>query len=409
LVNPTDPNDKLNELVPMNPTTKHDFIDEDRDRFNVRVFDKKAWDIGSPIQVTLRTENEAGFEAYNESDDTKISLSKMPQTGDGKYAQPGWFWSDSQMLVSNAADDKLELNDPDLNLRGKANIGPDDQGPNAGVTYTKNGSTFQLSDRTHRIALGGTVRVDYAPGGPAQAVTASTKVAVGRTVTVNLNILTVAGNALITKAEAEALVKGINEQFAQVGVRVVASPTRVPAPANVDLTNGLHLRPDGWNGTTTPEPLSAEERDLVTKPLATRTDTEADIEVYFINHFVNDAGTKLVAPNPRVVHAVSYIAAANPGLPFADSIVYAVGAFKETEVWKRQQILAHEIGHVLRNVADENFGHYTGPASRANLMCVEPSEAPPVDPLGAFGDGVLASKRFTENDQTRIYDENRPQ
>ena len=89
--------------------TNLDFIDRDPDRFNVWVYDKVAWDAtnpdGSPanshISAIISTKNVAGFREYN---DPATSVDLVRYTG--AIRGPGWFWSDSQLLVSNEVDDK---------------------------------------------------------------------------------------------------------------------------------------------------------------------------------------------------------------------------------------------------------------------------------------------------------------
>ncbi len=87
-----------------------DFIDRDDDRFNVWVHDLATWNkqanvaaADKRVRVSISTENVAGFTKYND-DKTAVDLVRVP-AGTGKG--DGWFWSDSQMLVSNAADDQM--------------------------------------------------------------------------------------------------------------------------------------------------------------------------------------------------------------------------------------------------------------------------------------------------------------
>jgi hypothetical protein len=76
--------------------TNLDFIDGDPDRFNVWVYDKTAWDNQTThIQAKISTKNVAGFTEY---DDNATAVDLVRYTGAARG--PGWYWSDSQMLVS---------------------------------------------------------------------------------------------------------------------------------------------------------------------------------------------------------------------------------------------------------------------------------------------------------------------
>ena len=81
--------------------TGYDIIDLDDDRFNVWVYDKAKWDKNIPdVEVKISTDNVAGFTAYN---DPANGVELVRYTGQQKG--PGWYWSDSQMLVSSKVDD----------------------------------------------------------------------------------------------------------------------------------------------------------------------------------------------------------------------------------------------------------------------------------------------------------------
>ena len=130
----------------------HDFIDRDPDRFNVWVYDKPAWDAvdetGAPayphIQAKISTKNVVGFTMYDDPA-TPVDLVRVADGAAGKGS--GWFWSDSQMLVSNEADDAY---------RDAKYLATDEAGPGA-AGLPKNGYTWKVSDRTHQVALRGTV------------------------------------------------------------------------------------------------------------------------------------------------------------------------------------------------------------------------------------------------------------
>jgi hypothetical protein len=182
-----------------------DFIDWDPDRFTVRVFDSAAAAAGkATIDVTLATTNVNGFTAYNDGA-TKLTLVKMPAGSPGEYGNAGWYWSDSQILVSNQVDD--EFTAPYLQA--------DDTDPAPGpLANHKNGSSFPISDRTHRIALRGSVTVKYNDG--TKEYTETSKVLAKNTVKVHVSILrpTVGGKPVATETEANEWVHAANEQYA---------------------------------------------------------------------------------------------------------------------------------------------------------------------------------------------------
>ena len=83
-----------------------DILDLDPDRFNVWVRDKAKWAAGTGhVTVDISTANVVGF---TNDDDAPTTIDMVrytgPNEGDGVAGQ-GWYWSDSQTLVSNAADD----------------------------------------------------------------------------------------------------------------------------------------------------------------------------------------------------------------------------------------------------------------------------------------------------------------
>ncbi len=168
-----------------------DFIDRDPDRFNVRVYDSVKWGEKNPdnswknltLTATISTSNETAFAAYNDTE-TKISLVRIPD-------QTGWYWSDSQILVSSEVDDKYD--DP------MTYFGKDDVNFDVTKTYKKGDWTIPISDRTHRIALGGTVTIKYDTGnvnvGTNGIIEATGKVKVVKQVTVSPHFLTAGPNA----------------------------------------------------------------------------------------------------------------------------------------------------------------------------------------------------------------------
>jgi hypothetical protein len=322
-----------------------DFIDRDPDRFNVRVYDPAAWDVGTQtIDVTISTTNEAEYTAYDDPT-TTLRLVRMVAPG-----WTNWFWSDSQILVSNEADDKYT----------DANIGADESGP-AVATNNKNGSAFPVTDRTHRIALGGTVKVKYVLA-DMPAVTDEDKVLVRKQVKINVTIVrtTANGSAPITEEDAKKEIKRANEQYAQVGIRLVTIGVKTEnPPTGVILDGGFEtIGLDGYqNATQTAIPMTNEEKALFDKAEFRTTATD-DIELYFVN-LINTGSA-----------GQSYWASGVPDQKYADSVVISVLGLKGTNNPQGTNInpspftVAHEIGHILLNSGD----HWEVGVKKVNLM-----------------------------------------
>ena len=335
----------------------HDFIDRDNDRFNVRVYNLAEWNAGTAtVDVTLSTTNTAGFTAYDDAA-TTLRLVRM--------AEPeGWYWSDSQILVSNKIDDDYT----------DANVGVDEAGPAVAVN-TKNNYSIPVTDRTHLIALGGTVKVEYNTGNAAigqnGVITTTATPAVQKVVKVHVTILRnkalADGGEGVVKAEiAAADLLRANEQYAQVGIRLVGTFQTIDPPAGVDLSNGLaeFTRVDAAGDVV----LTAEEVALMVP--ANRTAALDDIELYYVNYLSGTSRGEAVhfstAPAPR----------------FEDSVIISADAMAAVP-GRERFVVAHEIGHILLDA-----GHVTDVLGIfVNLMKKGTD----------FEDGsVLASKRLTE-------------
>jgi hypothetical protein len=338
------------------PDAGLDFIDRDPDRFNVWVYDPARWGDAQVqhIQATIQTTNVVGFTEYNDNP-TPVDLVKYGGAGKG----PGWFWSDSQMLVSNEADDKHSA---------ATYLGADESGPGA-AGLPKNGytaaTTWKISDRTHRVALRGTVRAEYTPTvGPLIAATAG--VPVTKNVKVHTTILKVMGTPVLNLAEANHAVHKANESFAQVGVLLIPAIQFIDPPAGVDLSNGL-------DGFTTPGPSETAEEQALMVP-GTRTAATDDVELYFVN-FIVGGGTSEWKGESFPAYAVS-------DSKYADSVIIAKNYYSLFTV-------AHELGHVLL----DDGTHYTGPVRTTNLMRNGGTSAI---------DLVTGSKRWTPGQATDI-------
>ena len=135
-----------------------DFIDEDADRFNI--FVRKVGVEGDTIEVEVSTTNLEGKTGWNDAV-KKIKLVRMSPLS-AEWSD--WFISDSQILVSNQADDQFTREAapwPNNADRKGGGIGADDVDQAGGAVNEKLGLSFPVGDRTHRIAPGGTFTAKY--------------------------------------------------------------------------------------------------------------------------------------------------------------------------------------------------------------------------------------------------------
>jgi hypothetical protein len=367
------------EIKGPDATSNWDFIDRDRDRFNVWVYDPMAWskmENGQPaverVQVLISTENEAGFTAYDDAA-TAVDLVRYDKAFQGKT---GWYWSDSQMLVSNDVDDDFKVEHSHLGL---GYLREDDQDP-AGFALPKNNYQWLESDRTHRVALGGTVKAQYFFT-PNAIIVDDAPVKVAKTVMVHVTILNAGGTPVVAKADAEKYLAAANEQYAQVGIHLVPTVDNpVNPPPTVNLGNGLHAYTWPVGGAMV---MTQEEKDLLGHA-AFRTPWTDDIEVYYVNYF-HDADGK----EKQNFWGESFPASGVPDAIYADSVVVASPATKPLQ-WP-QQIVAHEIGHILLNSGN----HLEEPANSVNLMAYPAHAVTDKQNPSLLVDDVLASKRLT--------------
>lgn len=342
----------------LDEATGLDFIDKDPDRFNVWVFDPVRWQAGAErVDVSVSTTAVAGFEASNDPAST-IDLVRFvgPQRGQG------WFWSESQLLVSNELDDRHSVF-PFL---------VDDEAIPGRLGREKLGYRWRLTDRTHRVALRSTVNAEYRDTNFA-LVSGGATVPVNAVVKVHATILksgtaAMPGEAVITPEAANLAIHNANEQLAQVGVLLIPnSPIPVVnPPAEVDFTNGLDTSSSDSN--TGAIIMPDETRKLLDAPY--RTAALDDVELYFINRFAAPARGGEAFP------AVGLLPER-----YVDTAIVIV---KDGKVGNSPFTIAHEIGHLLTNA-----GHYQGPLEAANLMRSSPSEV----------DSVIASKRLTNGQE----------
>ncbi len=264
------------------------------------------------------------------------------------------------MLVSNRIDDTAAIPGVGSDESGLGVLGPTKSG----------GFSWRRADRTHQIALGGTVGVTYAFDQVGGEIVELGNVIVRSSIKSHVNILNApnglvdSGVGVVRKYTVFADFRRANEQYAQVGVRLLM-PTvaeNVPWPANVNLSDGL------YSATPTGEMAAL----LVTAKLFTQATD--DIELYYVNF-----GAEIDAKG------LSFIEADEArGLPngFKDNIV----------IFKRDYTtftLPHEIGHVLTN----SKYHWIEMDEGTNLM------HGPTTP----DDSLNATKRLIQDQDDRIH------
>lgn len=275
-------------LKAFTPEFQPNFIDTDPDSFRVVVIDHGREGAGK-IVVKLSTKNEQDFAAYND-DATEIELTESTTA-------PGQFFSKRMILVSDNVDDDSFSGDATLPLAT-----PKDD---------------TLNDRTHLIALGGKVIVDY----EGAAEPAKARVPVEKVVNIHATVLTnkqgrvligepyididgvrwendvdfehMAGNyrdidgnrnwtETLTQAQAKDRVEHdlriINERYAQLGVRFVLSGVDfVHVPG---LNNGI-VKVTEEGGATGDAALTPDEQALANANF--RTPDPNDIELVYIH------------------------------------------------------------------------------------------------------------------------------
>ena len=256
------------------PAVKDNFIGLDPDRFHVRVNDQSKTGAGK-VSVKLLTDSDGT--AYDD-DATEIELNEEP-------ANSGIFISTNMLMVSDDVDD-------------------DFTNPNVVADDTQN-------DRTHKITMGGKVKVQYPETGTV-ICEKEVEVAIEKNVDIHVVVLKNGSTILIgerfldandngvwdsgetyrdtdgsgtyttnlTEANAQARVeeelKVFKERYAQVGIKFNVTIEFKQAPTNVN--DGLiELSPSSPNGDAN---LSADETTLLQAGL--NSANANDIEVYYV-------------------------------------------------------------------------------------------------------------------------------
>lgn len=279
------------------------------------------------------------------------------------------------MLVSNQVDDV----DLVPGVKGDE-TGPGAEGP------LKHGYNWKASDRTHRVALRGTVKAEYVFQAGLPGKTDTKPVPLRHFVNAHVNILNGVVNGVqdtkgvVTIAQANDDFVRANEQYAQVGILLIPNfAPNVAWPAGVNLANGLSAYPNPQDSNIQNGKIvaTAEEAALLGANPTTRSTGLDDIEVYYVTSI--SGGSR----------GVAYPAGSAPA-GYEDSLIISADD-RPTSPFTP----AHEIGHVLL----DDLYHFQGVPGvpwQVNLMRGGTSEV----------DGIVESKRLT-NDQYVIINSKR--
>ena len=281
---------------------KNDFIEQDSDRFRIRVQDGSQAGSGT-VAVLLSTILPWGVV---HDDETPIDLLEQPEDS-------GIFISTNQLLVVDDIDDDF----------ANVNVPWDDE----------------RNDRTHRASLGGMIRVGY-PEGEAPLVTKEISVAKTGTVHVIPIILDFpAGSTnFVFEWEVAGYLQIAQKRFAQVGIDLTWDyPVTCPPPAGVDLTDGLTLRTNKLSRFLTDEAKAA------IAGVGTAGNTN-DIHLIWVNDLV------LGSDDPPAGSSVSKYWYSSPSEePYLYNIFMNGASGHDSERVGGE--IAHELGHLLGDIA----------------------------------------------------------
>lgn len=229
-----------NVTVVTNYVLKDNFIDLDPDRFKVRVTDVSKTGAGY-VDIDLFT---VSIDSETIDNPTWLQLNEQP-------ADSGVFISTNQLLVSDDIDDDFSNSQV-----------PADEG---------------FNDRTHKIALGGQVMVQYEPE---EDTWMQTEIPVNKEKMVHIIPVILrddtGGQAVVTVNQAAEFFNLACQRFAQVGVGITwSSPVVCDPPTGVDLSDGLTVR--YANDSTN----LADEAKALISGLGTAGNPD-DIHVFFV-------------------------------------------------------------------------------------------------------------------------------
>jgi hypothetical protein len=279
------------------PTVKGNFIDLDPDRFLVQVNDPSKKGAGI-VSIQLSTDSDG--EAYDD-DATEIELAEDPPDS-------GIFISTNLLLVSDDVDD-------------------DYSNPNVVADDTQN-------DRTHKVSLGGKVKVQYAS---TAAVVCEKETSV--TVAGIVHIIPIifrdkaqvsGGVPVIASSQVEDFLAIAKERYAQVGVSISwATPTIHDPPTGVDLTDGLTAR------TSTLSRVLASEAKAAINGCGTLGDL-TDIHLFYVDEV--KIGSGLVGGSAIADYWYDET---------EEDYIYNIFMSDSTSSPWAPYAVAHELGHLL--------------------------------------------------------------
>lgn len=298
------------------PTVKDEFIASDDDKFYVRVNDQSKKGSGK-ISVKLSTDS-AG--TNYDDDATEIELLE-------ESTNSGIFISTNMLMVSDNVDD-------------------DFTNPTVVADDIKN-------DRTHKIALGGKVKVQYPNTGTVVGEKEASVPPSLKAVDVNVIILRdkpAASNGVpvVTTTHVSNMWNIVKERYAQVGIAVNYTVSIQDPPSGVDLTDGLLVREAIYNHV-----LAAEAKALIAA--YGTVGNNADIHIFYVNTVVVGE----VRPYGSAVADYYYYPSEND---------YLYNIFINNAV-NKPFTAAHELAHLLADdpESNEEFNVLFGPTSTANF------------------------------------------
>ena len=301
---------KMEDSLDANDTLHID-LDPDRFRF---LLPGLEW--AQTVSIKLATEDNPKA-AYND-DETELELER---TGGGPETSIRWR-SKSLLLVSDDEDDLL---------------GDGEDGTNYGLDD-------ELNDRTHKVQLGGKVKLAAVKTDGRECPTAvKTPVPVLAKMPIQIYLM---GDSGVASATDDLDVA--NERLAQVGVQVEAFP----------MNQGRHMEP----GSTSLVYNSYLSLMGFVQFYGTANDT-SDVQVFFVGEILNPNGLRL--------WGLSQYESAHPGVPL---VGYTNTAW--IDPIRGPFTLAHELGHLLTRLNHYGAGErwddfpFTAPAHkvRHNLM-----------------------------------------
>lgn len=298
-----------------------DVFDLDERRFNIWIEDEASWfnDV-EHIFAGLTTANVADYSAYDDNR-TEIGLVRVP-------AVEGWYCSDSLILVSNDTDD-------DYNVNFSKN---DDENADDSQFNIKHDLNFPLSDRTHRISLGGQIEVDYYKADLGLAT-----VPVEHEITVRPHIVRMTATTQpATANEVLSYIKKNNEWLAQIGVRLSGDQPNVFLPTSpfVDTSNRIELN-------NAPGAGRSEIYYILEDPLSLATPQTNDIDFFIFDTFTlagNPVGTHIGAAYPVFFQNIpNYIV-----MQWQHDRPIELSGLSKLDA-PASGVLAHEVFHLLLN------------------------------------------------------------